>query len=438
MRRLMAVMLVLGVVLSSSWLRAESAAEVLDPEDPPKKEEPKAEPRQDPPAANLSPENTEKLPPSEKLPLVIDEPDFKAKAVFPEQPTPKFDQSTRSGETEKPKKRIKEWSLPREEGETAEPEEEDPQGNEATDKLKEEISPALAKAIARDKPGKKPKEQVELYKEVAGAEPQNAAAAYRLGLALVRNGQLKDALDELEKARTLKPDNPKYQCDFGLAALQIGWLEKALLACDTAARAIPAEPRFQSALGDCLLTARRYNEAVAAYSRAIGLTKGRNPDYIYNLGLVYLYAHTFRRAIEVFDEAITLRNDYPPYYCSRGLAHEYNKNIKQAIADYSAALKLDKNNAYAHYLLAGVYSDPTDPTYTNRFEALEHSEKAVKLTQFKNARYLMGLARALRVCHNYDEAVIAAKKAVDLDPREDYRQELAKLEQMRTEGKMPR
>jgi hypothetical protein len=238
MRRLIAALLVLGLGLSSPWLRAESAAEVLDPEEPqPKKAEPKTEPKetpkQDPPAANLTPENNEKLPPSEKLPLVVDEPDFKAKAVFPEQPSPKFDQNTRVDETEKPKKRIKEWSLPQEEGEAAEQTEEpDPPGNEATDKLKEEISPALAKAIARDKPGKKPKEQVELYKDIAAAEPKSAAAAYRLGLALVRNGQLKDGLDELEKARTLKPDNPRYQCDFGLAALQIGWVEKAFLACD--------------------------------------------------------------------------------------------------------------------------------------------------------------------------------------------------------------
>ena len=98
------------------------------------------------------------------------------------------------------------------------------------------------------------------------------------------------------------------------------------------------------------------------------------------------------------------------------------------------ALKLDKDNAYAHSLLASVYSDPEDPTYTNKFEAMSHAEKAVKLTEYSNAQYLMGLARALRISRNYDQAVLVGRKALEIEPRDDYRRELVKIEQMRAEG----
>ncbi|MFH0939012.1 MAG: tetratricopeptide repeat protein [Planctomycetota bacterium] len=295
----------------------------------------------------------------------------------------------------------------------------------------EDISPLLAKAISKEKRGKKPKETVALYQQVVTAEPENAAAFYRLGIAMVRNEQLLDGAAMLEQALQLKPGHPKYLCDYGLAALRIGWLEKAAVACQTAALAVPAEARFQSALGDCQLAARRLNDAADSYKRAINLTKGRNPDYIYNLGLTHLYAHAFKKAIEIFNEVIAMRGDYSPYYCSRGLAYENIKNIKQAIADYCMALNLNKDDAYAHFLLAGTYSNPDDPTYTNKFEAVTHAEKAVKLSQYKNAQYLMGLSRALRVAHNYDQASAIAKKAIAIDPREDYKQELVHLEQMK-------
>ena len=423
MGRLWVVGAVVLLSLPRAW--AEAPAEVLEPdEQEPKKEEPK-------PAPSKTPEQ-ENPPRVEKLPLVIDDPGFKAKAVFPEVPVPKFDQSTRPGEEAKAKR--KEWSMPQEEGVDQPAAEGDTTEVQSDDKTREDISPALAKAIAKDKSGRKPKDVVEFYRQVVTDEPDNAAANYRLGVALVRNGQLAEGVALLEKALHLKPGNPKYQCDFGLAALRLGWLEKALAACQTAALALPAEPRFQSALGDCLLAARRLTDAVEAYARAVSLTKGKNADYVYNLGLVHLYAHAFKKAIEIFDEAISLRSDYPPYYCSRGLAYENSKNIKQAIMDYSKALSLDKNDAYAHFLLAGVYSDPDDPTYTNKFEAVAHAEKAVKVTQYKNAQYLMGLARALRVARNYDQAAAIAKKAVELDPRDEYKQELGKLEQMRMQG----
>ena len=118
-----------------------------------------------------------------------------------------------------------------------------------------------------------------------------------------------------------------------------------------------------------------------------------------------------------------------------GLAYENLKAFKQAISDYAAAVKADPKNAYAHYLTAGIFSDSEDPTYTNRFEAFDHAEKAVKLTNGKNAQYLMGLARALRLARNYEDAAEAAKRAVDLEPgRVDLRQEWQKYERMKKQG----
>lgn len=363
----------------------------------------------------------------------VDEPDFKARVIGPDQPAQRL-------LPDKP-----EWAMPQEEGADPPPApSRDGEGERgraagkgapaAEANSKEEISPALAKAIGKEREGRHAKDMAPLYQAIVEAEPENAAAHYRLGLALARNEELAKGLLELEKAVTLQPTNPKYQCDYGLAALRSGLLGKGLRACQAAAAAAPLSGRYQSALGDCFLAAGRLGDAVEAYKRAVRAAPD-NAEYLHSLGVAHLYAGAFKKAIEIFDEAIRLRPKHALYYCSRGLAEMGKKQVREAIRDYTSALAHDKDSAYAHFLLASAYSDPDDPTYTSSFEAVEHAEKAVKLTAFRNAQYLMGLARAWRTAGQYDKAVETAKKAIALDPRPDYRKELAEFQQLQGQGK---
>ena len=241
-------------------------------------------------------------------------------------------------------------------------------------------------------------------------------------------------LPQMETAIALQPRNPKYLCDYGIAALRAGWVEKAFAACQEAVNLSSQNGRYLSALGDVHLAAGHTVEATECYRRAI-VTDPKNSAYFFNLGLAYSRQREMKAAIEAYSEAITLKPSEPHYHCSRGLAFENLQNIKGAMEDYLTALKIDNKCAYAHYLLAGLFSDPDDPTYTNQFQAVDHAEKAVKLTGYKNAQYIMGLARALRVARNYEQAADVAKKAVELEPgREDYRREWSTFERLKKSG----
>lgn len=370
--------------------------------------------------------------------LEVNEPGFKARVSSPEVPVVTEATGAEGPRVVRPAK-PREFTVPQEEGasgaEHVEPAEPVPAA--------EAISPALAKAIAKERSGKKPKDMVPVYEEIAKAEPQCAAAHYRYGLALYRTGEFIKSLAAMEKAVELQPDNPKYQCDFGLVALQAGSVEKALAACHAAAMAVPSNARYQSAYGDCLLAAGKVYDstpegsarmqvfpALDAYTRAVNL-EPHNAEYIHNLGVATLHANSPKRALEIFDEAVRLQPKHAPYYCSRGIAYERNRKPREAIDDFQRALALDKENAYAHFLLANAYSDPDDPTYLNTYEALLHAQKAVKLTEGRNAQFLMGMARALRVARNYDEAIAAARLAIALSPRVEYKQEMAEFERLK-------
>ena len=427
-------------LLAVSFAGAGEPAEIIPQESPPPIPIPSPNPIDVKP---IEVKPVEMKPPEnltiQRLPLEIDEPGFKAKAVFPEGTAPLA--TAAPGQPAAPgyKKLFRrEWTVPEEDGQPGSLVKEDAaetSRGEAAEAAKEQISPALAKVIAREKGNtkKNAKEMALAYQEVIKNERENAPAYYRLGLTFMRSNELVNAMNALDAAVVLDPKNTKYLCDAGLAALKAGNIDKAMRACYAASIKAPAVARYQSALGDCLSRNGNMPEALQAYSRASNL-EPNNPEYIHNLAACNLRAGAFRKTIEIVEEAIRIRPTTSAYYCTRGLAYEQTRNIKQAQQDYQRAIVLDKQNAYAFYLLAGTYSDPDDPTFTNGYEAVMAASQAVKLTQERHAQYLMGLARALRASHDYDQAIVIAKQAVAMEPRDDYRMELAKLEKGKREG----
>ncbi|MCX6951325.1 MAG: hypothetical protein NTV51_03955, partial [Verrucomicrobia bacterium] len=78
-------------------------------------------------------------------------------------------------------------------------------------------------AIALYKDKKYPDARAAL-EQIATAEPANAAAAYYLGMTLLRRGDpkaLPDSVPWLEKAATLEPQNALYLADYGGASMQL-------------------------------------------------------------------------------------------------------------------------------------------------------------------------------------------------------------------------
>ena len=411
-------------------IRAESAADLLDPVPTPK------------PALPLTPVTASHD--AQKSLGSIDEPGFKASAKFKTAPPlPDYDPVAGSAGTITVPKRNA-WSVPKEDGAPSAPNaagqtaaggaESAHSGDDKNAKSVELISPALAGAIAREKSGAPLAEMLPLYRAISTSEPASASAHYRYGLTLLRLKETQKGLVEFEAAIALEPKNTKYLCDYGISALKAGWVEKAYAACSAVVQIAPNNPRYLTALADVHAAAGHAPEALETYARALK-EDPQNANIYYNLGLVYMHARSYKQAADTFGEALRLKPNTSMYLCSRGLAFENSKNFKMALLDYKAAIKADDKNAYAHYLYAGIFSDPEDPTYTNRFEAFEHAEKAVKLTDRKNAQYLMGLARALRLGRNYEQAADIAKKAVELEPgRVDFRQEWQRYERMKKEG----
>jgi len=210
-------------------------------------------------------------------------------------------------------------------------------------------------------------------------------------------------------------------------------LTKAL---EAAGRAIVLEPtsaQYRNALGNIFITAGEPGRAAECYGEAIA-REPNNPRYIHNLARAYLTADEPKRALKVLEEVIKLTPNAPEPYNDRGAAYQMLGEFAKAIREFKEAVRIHPKYADAHHNLALLFSNEKHIEFCSRFDAMDHAKAAVKLTDGKNATYLMGLAEAFRANFMYEKAVEVAKAACALRPTPGHLQQLERLEKLNRQG----
>jgi TolB-like protein/Tfp pilus assembly protein PilF len=191
-----------------------------------------------------------------------------------------------------------------------------------------------------------------------------------LALAVVREDSLDfaGASDEFQRAITLAPGNARVLRDYGAFAVQMGRTDAGITTARRAAALDPLNEYSHSFLSDALLSARRYDEAFAAYQDALSLRP--NDPQLRALGNLTYYAlgdfEKMRAACEGVGEAVKDFQD-----C---LALAYHKLGRQADAETALArLQALEGNTGA-YSYATIYAQ-----WGNTPKALEWLETALQL-----------------------------------------------------------
>jgi len=108
------------------------------------------------------------------------------------------------------------------------------------------------------------------FRQVIAQEPENAAALNYLGYILAERGEkLDESVDLVKRALKIEPENGSYLDSLGWAYFKAGNMN---LAVDTLARAAGQLTRnsvVQDHYGDVLFRLNRYDDAIAAWTRAL-------------------------------------------------------------------------------------------------------------------------------------------------------------------------
>ena len=197
--------------------------------------------------------------------------------------------------------------------------------------------------------------------------------------------------------------------------------DRELQSLQQALRLAPQEEQPHEAMGTYYLKQRKYDQAIQEFQEAIRL--GGDDRAQLGLGLAYELKGDPEKAQKIF-EAVLGTN--PQTARGRGLLasnqatladlYAQQKLYGEAISKYREALRLDPDLAEAHNNLAWLYATCDDPHFRDPHAALEHAQRAVELTQWKDGNSIDTLAEAYYVNGNDQKAVEIQEKALALEP----------------------
>lgn len=149
------------------------------------------------------------------------------------------------------------------------------------------------------------RDEVTLWKDVAGKSPAKARAHGALGHALQRSGRQEEALRNYLEAVRLAPDDHIARNNLGTIYLTTGRSVEALEQYEAALRISPSNQEIHYNMGLAFEKLGRLKEAVAAYEEALRL-KSDHDKAANNLGIVLYRQGRAAAALQSFKRAVEL------------------------------------------------------------------------------------------------------------------------------------
>ena len=166
-----------------------------------------------------------------------------------------------------------------------------------------------------------------------------------------QNGRFNDA----EKlAVSITQEFPNHQSAWkvlGAVLETTGRKSEAVNANQTSVALSPQDAEAHNNLGNTLKALGRLDEALASYKQAIAL----KPDYAqahYNLGITLKALGRLDEALASYKQAIVLKPDYAEAHCNLGNMLRQLGKLEEAVASYEAAIALTTGFIVAHQNLA--------------------------------------------------------------------------------------
>jgi hypothetical protein len=109
------------------------------------------------------------------------------------------------------------------------------------------------------------------YKKAIDLDPKYAASLSNLGMALITQGRIKEAADNLQMAVSLAPNSAEFRNNLGTLFNRQGHFEKAVAETEKAVAMRPDYVEAYNNLGTALIELGRFTEANVAFEKAIAI-----------------------------------------------------------------------------------------------------------------------------------------------------------------------
>jgi tetratricopeptide (TPR) repeat protein len=262
---------------------------------------------------------------------------------------------------------------------------------------------------------------IQEFQKAVAIRPDFAQLHSALANALLQHGQVEEAIIQFQETLALRPDDDQAHYNLGIALRQKGLKDKALLEFQQAAALRPDFAEAQNNLGNSLLQQGRVDEAVTHLRKALEI----HPDYAQarcNLGNALLQKGLVDQAIIQFQKWLALQPESAQARNSLGHALLQQGRLDDAILEFQKALALQPGFVEARRNLAAVawqMATSPNPSLRNGAKAIELARQTDQLTRSNDPMMGAILAAAYAETGRFNEAVAAARRALQLAARQD-------------------
>ena len=217
-----------------------------------------------------------------------------------------------------------------------------PKGSHQTPALREvDLGAQLSSAVRMHQAGELSKAKA-IYEHILRVHPWHFDALHLLGLVAHQIGNHGAALALINKAISLKSDNPMFFNHRGLVLHALGEQQKAL---DSYRQALSLNPQFAEAYvnqGNAYDALRQDDQAIASFDLAIQADPRSLNAYL-NKATVLEKIGQSQAAVDACDKALGHRPDLAQAHCARGISLSTLGRFLEAISAFDAAIGLLPN-----------------------------------------------------------------------------------------------
>lgn len=227
----------------------------------------------------------------------------------------------------------------------------------------------------------RPKEASGHFEAFVRRQPDSAAGHFNLGMALRLAGRVEEAISEHQAALRLKSDFAAAHYSLGQLFDGRNRLDEALAHYLEAIRSDPANAGAHNNAGFVLARSGKPDEAMSHYREALRIDP-QSPDAHYNIGVVSQMRGEWAEAAGHFRDALRFRPDWAPVLAG----------------------------------LAWVLATAPDDRLRDPSQAIQLAERAVILSERRNAESLDVLAGAYAAAGRFDCALELIHEAISMNP----------------------
>jgi tetratricopeptide (TPR) repeat protein len=210
------------------------------------------------------------------------------------------------------------------------------------------------------------RESIQILKNIIRERPDFDSAYISLAKIYESKGQLKEALDTMEKGYFKNPENFDILSKYGKLCSRSGLFEKAIETFERALAIVDFDPTIWNQMGVAYMRTNEEERAIKSFKRSLELDQ-KNAEALNNMGVIFLGIYrrtkdpsTTGKAMQYFEQAVTADPNSHLYLNGLGSAYKLGGQLEKAIECWQRALKIKPDYALSIVNLGIAYLQKGD------------------------------------------------------------------------------